>query len=521
MYKKIRFIALLLALTLIFTGCSSAPEAKETATDITAEKATDTPTVSESISDSSAGEVSPSPSESDKASGESVDTGSRINDVSELGSASDSDTTTPDNRFGSETAVSADGSSSESADATDDGAAGTAPELPEIIPGEEEYEEWYSNMVAASIVSTGNNARLKKVIEKARVGSEIRVAAIGGSVTEGAGAVVNKEGYAYKFAAAFEKDYCPEGAGNMNFVNAGLSGTPSSLGIMRYDRDVVGLLGGAPDLLIIEFSVNDSGEATHGQAYSSMIHRALTDNPDCAVILLFAVFKSKWNMQTNYIPEGEIYELPMVSIKDAIATPYANGDLNDALFFSDEYHPKTYGHQIMSDCLMHLVGLIDREAPETASEVPEHGIKKVHYEHTTLITSDTSSLEEGVTLDPGSFTLTDKSVQSMFFTGKAAFAQNFMHDKDGGNEPFTLKLSCKKLLLNFKTSSSKSFGLAEILVDGTPVAACNGWNSGGWNNCNVVAVIDAEDCAEHTVEIRMAEGSEDKSFTILSLGYAK
>ncbi len=504
MNTKTKLIALILFLALIISGCSSTPKSRNTSSESpTVETPDTTPGLksdetSVSEADDTYSVVTPT---------ETSDTDSSVGTTSDDTSAIDKDPDIPDTDT-SET----DGGITPAAE---------TPELPEIIPGEEEYEEWYSNMLAASIVSTGNNARLKKVLEKARAGSEIRVAAIGGSVTEGAGAVVNKEGYAYKFAAAFERDYCPEGAGNMTFVNAGLSGTPSSLGIMRYDRDVVGLLGGAPDLLIIEFSVNDSGEATHGQAYSSMIHRALTDNPDCAVILLFAVFKSKWNMQTNYIPEGEIYELPMVSIKDAIATPYANGDLNDALFFSDEYHPKTYGHQIMSDCLMHLVGLVDREVPDTTSDVPDHGIKKVHYEHTSMITSDTTSLEEGITLDPGSFSLTDKAVQSMFFTGKAAFAQNFMHDKDSGNDPFTLKLNCKKLLLNFKTSSSKSFGLAEILVDGTPVTACNGWNSGGWNNCNVVSLIDAEESAEHTVEIRMAEGSEDKSFTILSLGYAK
>ena len=159
--------------------------------------------------------------------------------------------------------------------------------------------------------------------------------------------------------------------------------------------------------------------------------------------------------------------------------------------------------------------------PAPDSEVPEKGIKQVSYEHTTLITSDLSTLEEGVSVDPGSFTLTDKALQSMFFTKKSAFGENFMHDKDGGNAPFTLKLTCSKLLLNFKTSKTKTFGLAEVLVDGTPVEACNGWASGGWNNCNVVSVIDAEESAEHTVEIRMAEGFEDTSFTILSLGYVK
>ena len=481
-----RLLAVMICLTLMLTACSSAaPSDSSTPVEEV------TPAASAPVPEPEASEPSPV--------------------LEEVAVPTEEPAPDPTSEPAAETAATAEG----------DISVNETTETPAVIPGEEDYEAWYADMVEASIVSTGNNARLKKVLEKARSGGEVRVAAIGGSVTEGAGASTNTEGYAYKFAEAFKRDYCPEGADNMKFVNAGLSGTPSSLGIMRYDRDIVGLLGGAPDLLVIEFAVNDSGEATHGQAYSSMIHRALTDNPDCAVILLFAVFKSKWNMQTNYIPEGEIYGLPMVSIKDAVAGPYASGELNDVLFFSDEYHPKTYGHQIMSDCLMHLIGLIDREDPDPESEVPEKGIKQVSYEHTTLITSDLSTLEEGVSVDPGSFTLTDKALQSMFFTKKSAFGENFMHDKDGGNAPFTLKLTCSKLLLNFKTSKTKTFGLAEVLVDGTPVEACNGWASGGWNNCNVVSVIDAEESAEHTVEIRMAEGFEDTSFTILSLGYVK
>jgi len=518
MKMKIKLIALIMVLVLAFTGCSSetpATDTKDTATQDSDKTATDG--AGTAVDDGASVDAGAAVDD-----GASVDAGAAVDGAAADGAAVDGAGAAVDDGASADGADGAavDGEAGDGAvDGTD--TADSAPELPEIIPGEEEYEQWYADMVETSIVSTGNNARLKKVLEKARAGSEVKICAIGGSVTEGAGAVVKEEGYAYKFARAFEANYCPEGAKNMNFVNAGLSGTPSSLGIMRYDRDVVGLLGGAPDMLIIEFSVNDSGEATKGQAYSSMIHRALSDNPDCAVILLFAVFKNKWNMQTNYIPEGEIYGLPMVSIKDAIVAPYAAGNLTDELFFSDEYHPKTYGHQIMSDCLMHLIGLVDREEADEPAEVPEKGIKKVSYEHTTLVTAG-AELEEGVTIDLGSFTLTDKSVQAMYFTGnKAAFGDNFMHDKDAGNAPFTIKLNCSKLLLNFKTASSKSFGMAEVLVDGEPMTAHNGYSSGGWNNCNTVCIIDAETSADHTVEIRMASGFEDKSFTILSLGYAK
>lgn len=96
-----------------------------------------------------------------------------------------------------------------------------------------------------------------------------------------------------------------------------------------------------------------------------------------------------------------------------------------------------------------------------------------------------------------------------------------MHDKTVGNESFTLTLTCKNMLLNYKTASSKTFGEAEIYVDGKLVMTLNGYSSGGWNNCNTVLIIDEKEAAEHTIEIRMKEGQEDREFTILSIGYTE
>ena len=52
--------------------------------------------------------------------------------------------------------------------------------------------------------------------------------------------------------------------GNVKLVNAGVGGTPSTFGLMRYQRDVVERVtdpDGLPDIVIIEFSVNDWGGA--------------------------------------------------------------------------------------------------------------------------------------------------------------------------------------------------------------------------------------------------------------------
>ena len=43
----------------------------------------------------------------------------------------------------------------------------------------------------------------------------------------------------------------------------------------------------------------------------------------------------------------------------------------------------------------------------------------------------------------------------------------------------------------------------------------------GWNHCNAQIIIDEEKSAEHEVIIRMAEGNEEKKFTILGFGVTK
>lgn len=376
--------------------------------------------------------------------------------------------------------------------------------------------DWESAMLEDSLVSTGNNARLKKVIEKARNGEEVYIATIGGSVTEGAGATGGYGGgYAYLFWQAFAKTY---GTGdNIHFVNAGLSGTPSSLGVLRYQSHVLDKLGTEPDLLIIEFAVNDYGEVTNRRAYESLVHQTLTQDNDAAVILLFSVFKNKWNMQDSYIPIGDHYELPMVSIKNAIVTPFQKGNLTDKLFFADEYHPTSKGHQIMADCLMHLFATIDAQEADEMNPVPETSKNSLDFEHVTMLAKNPSD----VVLAAGSFATTDTAIQGIGTKYEKSFPENWKHDKTAGNESFILTLTCKNLLLNYKTSSSQTFGEAEIYVDGKLVTTVNGYSAGGWNNCNTILIIDETEAAEHVVEIRMKEGQEDKAFTILCFGYTE
>lgn len=137
----------------------------------------------------------------------------------------------------------------------------------------------YAKMIDDTFISAGNTDRLKKVIDKARSGQDVTLAYLGGSITEGAGATgvtSNADCYAETSYNEFKKAYGLGDGSNVHFINAGMSGTPSSLGVIRYQNDVLNQMeyGKYPDVLCIEFVVNDYDECTKGEGMESIIREA-------------------------------------------------------------------------------------------------------------------------------------------------------------------------------------------------------------------------------------------------------
>ena len=115
-----------------------------------------------------------------------------------------------------------------------------------------------------------------------------------------------------------------------------------------------------PDIVIVEFAVNDEGDETKGICYESLCLKILSGKNKPAVILLFAVFMNDWNLQDRLSPVGKHYNLPMVSVKDAVVEQFglmkAEGNIiSKRQFFYDIYHPTNDGHRVMADCLGYLL----------------------------------------------------------------------------------------------------------------------------------------------------------------------
>ena len=377
-------------------------------------------------------------------------------------------------------------------------------------------EEWYRQALRDSVMSVGNNARLKKVIERAQNGEVITLATIGGSITEGAGASSYKECWASRFHIRFRTEYGAANGSNVCFVNAGVGGTPSPFGYMRYQREVVNRVpaadtDGLPDVVVIEFSVNDWEEPTKHRCFESMVKEILDAPNEPAVILLFAVFRNGFNLQNDLRRIGKNYDLMMVSIKDGFYGHFGK-ELKKEGFFSDEYHPTSLGHRIMTDCLMQAV----TEAAEAETDAaPDLDVKPVYgtdFMGLKTIFGDTET--EEFTVDRGGFPGSDSGSYHNQPVGWVC-GKNFYHNVKDPMDPLTVRGIFRKCLVAWKATNSASFGTAEILIDGRVVKTVKGGKD-KWGQSEVVLVLDEKEAAEHTLEIRVTE--EGKAFTVTAIG---
>ncbi len=392
----------------------------------------------------------------------------------------------------------------------------------EIAFGSEEYRQ----MIARSCVSCGDGKRLRRVIEQAKSGREVTIAYIGGSITQGAGAVpIHTQCYAYQSYLRFQ-EICGNKE-NVRFIKAGVGGTPSQLGMIRFERDVLrdGIV--KPDIVVIEFAVNDEGDETKGDCYESLIRKAFKQPNEPAVILLFSVFANDENLQERMIPIGNHYHLPMVSIKNAVTEQfYKKQDEGRVMtknqFFYDIYHPTNAGHTVMADCLAYLWKQAEL-SDEVAESVLHEPLIGNTFENVRLL--DKKDGYRDAQIFPGGFTEKDRVLQCVEMDAVVEPVPEFpfnwhYNGKNTGQPYFEMKIICRALVLIFKDSGETDAGRADIFVDGRYVRTADPFVN-GWLHCNAIIILNASESGSHFVRVQLQEADLDKKFTILGFGYVE
>lgn len=135
---------------------------------------------------------------------------------------------------------------------------------------------------------------------------------------------------------------------------------------------------------------------------------------------------------------------------------------------------------------------------------------------------DSSTNNPNIIINPGGFSLKDNALGTFRHAPSTkTFPNNWKHGTSSGNDSFTMDINCKNLLLVYKSSSQASFGKAEVYVDGDLVKTINSNQGGGWNNPYTILLFKEDTASMHNIEIKMAEGDENKEFSILAFGYTE
>lgn len=406
-------------------------------------------------------------------------------------SASDSSSAADSSASAAQTAESSQPVQQESSETGESSAAPTA----EADDARTDYEK----MVDRSLLSVGDMTRMSDVFQKAQNGEDITVAYIGGSITEGYNAGTT-EFYA-KTCTDLLQGYFPDIT--VTGVNAGISGTPSLLGNLRLERDV---LSADPDIVFVEFAVNDGQEADYKNAYESLVRTLLTQEKDIAVVLLFTVLDSGYTCQEHMSKIGANYDLPMISVHDSVYEEIEAGRMTWQDYSNDQSHPNAYGHKCITDFVdnyyQKVLPVVAENVGEVSKELPDP-VFSAKYMNMHYMDSATM---DGVELD--GFEQYDTH---------GSFHNGWMYrGTDGGSMKFTV--DCSVLEMVFKANNSDKYGTANIYVDGEKVKSVVSNMSDGWNNPVTAYLIDNDSSAEHTVEIRM-EGGVTQAFFVMAFGY--
>ncbi len=251
---------------------------------------------------------------------------------------------------------------------------------------------------------------LGNVIKKLEAGDEVRVGYLGGSITAQAGWRVK--------SLAWLKEQYPKA--KLSEINAAIGGTGSDLGVFRLGHDV---LRHEPDLMFVEFAVNDGGAAVERihKAMEGIVRKTWRANPATDICFVYTLTLSMLgDMQKGKFPRAasameelaDHYGIP--SIHMAVEAARLEGDgkllfkaakpkteqerevIGDKILFSpDGVHPYTdSGHQLYLEAIVRSMAEIRKVRKSGPHELGEP-LRADNWERAKMVALDKSMLSDG------------------------------------------------------------------------------------------------------------------------------
>lgn len=358
-------------------------------------------------------------------------------------------------------------------------------------------------LIEKGIVNIGDVLPIIKVFKKAMLREDISIGFIGGSITMGSLSSSPEKCYAY-WVYNWWKTQFPQC--KVSYINTGIGATDSHFGVARVKGD---LLDEKPDVVFIEYSVNDKANIYYSQTYEGLIRKTLKSSCKPAVILVNSVrYDNGTNAQEVHNLIGEYYELPIISMKDSIYSEIQQGNIKAQDITPDNIHPNDKGHKLMANI---IVGYLNRlftkfnnvKEQDLANDISVRDKKPItdnRYEDSVCYQNYNSYPKlQGFTSDKSE----KKDICDIFKLG--------WYGKSVGDK-IKFNIVGENIAVQYKKSVTKKAPVAYAYVDGNVnnKIELNGNHNEDWGDCLYLEQILCDGGAvEHQIEIEIAEVPKD------------
>ena len=352
---------------------------------------------------------------------------------------------------------------------------------------------------------------LPNVFYKINTQRQIRIGYIGGSITEA------KDGWRDLTFSWFRLNF-PKTA--FYQVNATIGGTGSDLGVFRMEHDV---FTGKPDLLFVEFAVNDDGFTRENvlRSMEGLIRKTWAAFPNTDICLVYTTAEKFCPDLVNGKPHPASeameelaghYGIPSIHVGMEIARLYAQRKLvlsadpseneHTIVFTKDRTHPLSEsGHPLYASVVVKYLDKMSKKANKTEHQLPLSYIQD-NWQDAKMIDISQTELQGKWTKLSG-----DNPIVQQF----SEFMPTVYQASPGSN----MKFKFKGKVLGFYDCIGPDTGTIEISVDGKKQEKCRFDRFCSYNRKNCFFIDGLED-GLHEVEVRVLGTKIDKA-AILSL----
>lgn len=248
-------------------------------------------------------------------------------------------------------------------------------------------------------------------------GAEVKIGYLGGSITA-------QPGWRPKTLAYFQKTY-PQA--KFSEINAAIGGTGSDLGVFRLKQDV---LDHKPDLMFVEFAVNDGGAAPEQifRCMEGIVRQTWKSLPDCDICFVYtltealspAMLDGKFQRSASAMEKiADHYGIPTIHMAMEVAKLAKEGKLvwkaklpktheekkaleGKFVFAPDSVHPHVEtGHELYLAAIVRSMEPIKAASKSSAAHTLAAPFIATNYEQAKLLPISDATLSSGFTLlDP-------------------------------------------------------------------------------------------------------------------------